>query len=643
LIIQAGIQAELSFFGLNLCKIYISVIKMRTTGFLFLMLLLFSCSKRDENKQAPDIKKSLGWHYYKKAQIFKKDHQFDKAYYYYQLSEKKALKQKDSFLLSKVYLSKAIIDYMYRDLPSSENYCVKALQILPENHQDYKKNIYNILGVIAIEKKNYALAINYFLKYKQNYRNEKDTLFHYIAYHNNTSNAYRHQKQYSKALIHLDSILSIQDTIRTKYPKKLARAMDNKAHILIKMNQLKQARQLLDSSYKIRQQINDIPGLIQSHLNYARYFNQIHQKEKAHYHSSKALKLSLENKIPENQLESYENLIRLSLPESNDYFEKYVNLNDSILYEQQKGKEQTALIRYESLEKEKQIEAQKYLINQKNLKNKWLTSVLLLVTLALFIFALQTYKIRKKNIIINRQNQELTDKNKIITVQNKELTRKNQIISRQYQDLDKNNTLLQNVYKDMHHRIKNNLDVIIFYFINPVLNKLNQPEMHLTLSELKEKIVSLRNLHIALLNDKPNINVPLKFIVPVIKYIQNSLTLPGKEVQFMVNFDENIKILYKQAYPVILIINEFVTNSYKYAFDNTPHPIINISITQTNGYIKLVLKDNGKGFPENINFDETESKGLNLIQSLVTELEGQLIYRNNNGLEFEITFLKKSH
>ncbi|HDP98424.1 MAG TPA: hypothetical protein ENN22_04465, partial [bacterium] len=96
------------------------------------------------------------------------------------------------------------------------------------------------------------------------------------------------------------------------------------------------------------------------------------------------------------------------------------------------------------------------------------------------------------------------------------------------------------------------------------------------------------------------------------------------------------------AIPCGLIINELITNSLKYAFPKSIDKtgLIEISLGKINSQqIELVLKDNGVGLPDDIDFRKTQSLGLKLVSSLVeNQLEGTIALDQAAGTTFRITF-----
>lgn len=87
-----------------------------------------------------------------------------------------------------------------------------------------------------------------------------------------------------------------------------------------------------------------------------------------------------------------------------------------------------------------------------------------------------------------------------------------------------------------------------------------------------------------------------------------------------------------------LIINELISNSLKYAFPQREGKINLILRRLDEIHLEMIVTDNGVGFPENLNFKKTESLGLQLVNTLVNQLEGDINLEKINGTKFTIKF-----
>jgi two-component sensor histidine kinase len=113
------------------------------------------------------------------------------------------------------------------------------------------------------------------------------------------------------------------------------------------------------------------------------------------------------------------------------------------------------------------------------------------------------------------------------------------------------------------------------------------------------------------------------------------------------DLEENAFFDMDTAIPLGIIVNEIVSNSLKHAFQGRDKGEIRIKLygekreeykregSKSASFI-LTISDNGVGIPENLNFEDLDSLGLQLINTLVDQLDGELELKRNNGTEFAI-------
>ena len=92
------------------------------------------------------------------------------------------------------------------------------------------------------------------------------------------------------------------------------------------------------------------------------------------------------------------------------------------------------------------------------------------------------------------------------------------------------------------------------------------------------------------------------------------------------------------AIPCGLIVNELLTNSLKYAFSIQDSGIVKIHLSQSEDNIIIIIEDNGKGFPDSIDFKDTESLGMQLVVSLIDQIDGEIKLDGVNGTKYELKF-----
>jgi len=93
-----------------------------------------------------------------------------------------------------------------------------------------------------------------------------------------------------------------------------------------------------------------------------------------------------------------------------------------------------------------------------------------------------------------------------------------------------------------------------------------------------------------------------------------------------------------KAIPCSLIINEMLSNSFKYAFPNDRTGVVQIDVKLEGDTIHLLYSDNGVGLPASVTLDHTESLGMRLIAGLTQQLKGTVEIQRGEGTTFVIAF-----
>jgi two-component sensor histidine kinase len=102
--------------------------------------------------------------------------------------------------------------------------------------------------------------------------------------------------------------------------------------------------------------------------------------------------------------------------------------------------------------------------------------------------------------------------------------------------------------------------------------------------------------------------------------------------------EKAIKLDPEKAISVGLIINELLSNTFKYAFRDRKSGIVWIELFKETDKIYLIVKDNGTGLPKEFNISASNSLGFKLVEMMSSHMHGKLSVSNNNGSEFRIVF-----
>lgn len=194
--------------------------------------------------------------------------------------------------------------------------------------------------------------------------------------------------------------------------------------------------------------------------------------------------------------------------------------------------------------------------------------------------------------------------------------------------------------KEIHHRVKNNLQ-IISSLLNLQADSIADHGIKEKYKESISRIKSMAIIHELLYRSKNLSDIKIKeYLQELVSYISDTYNL-GKRV--LVELDINIRqktINLDKAIPCGIIINELMSNAFKYAFQKSSKGKIRIFFSQneeSNGY-ELTVTDNGSGLPSGFNMEETTTLGLQLVNSLVMQLDGKLMIDRSGGTRFTIIF-----
>lgn len=260
-----------------------------------------------------------------------------------------------------------------------------------------------------------------------------------------------------------------------------------------------------------------------------------------------------------------------------------------------------------------------YLIN-------FICSCSILITLALY------FLYNNNNI-----NQLLIFKNKQLVFQQEQLQQENKI--RKIAEEQAITSLAQReiLLSEIHHRVKNNLAVVTALMELQTFYLKDEKTIQI-LKESQNRIKSIALLHEKLYENKSlkNVDVAL-YTNELIHFIKQSISNKEKDIKIYTQIDA-INLEMTMAMPFGLLLNELITNSYKYAFNEKNDGNIWIKITTEQNNLYLEYKDDGPGFI----FDEdlkSKSLGLNLIESFCLQLNGKFVSEYiNHEMVFKLNF-----
>ena len=193
--------------------------------------------------------------------------------------------------------------------------------------------------------------------------------------------------------------------------------------------------------------------------------------------------------------------------------------------------------------------------------------------------------------------------------------------------------------KEIHHRVKNNMQIIssLIKFQSENIKEKQYIEMF---NECRNRIQAMSLIHEKLYSSRDTASINFKDYV---EDLANNLFRFYKVSQAKIKLVTDVADVtfnIETSIPCGLIINEFISNSLKYAFPDNREGEIKISLYEVEKpKVVLVLSDNGVCIPDDIDFRNTTSLGLRLITNLSErQLDGKIELDRSHGTEFRIMF-----
>jgi len=300
------------------------------------------------------------------------------------------------------------------------------------------------------------------------------------------------------------------------------------------------------------------------------------------------------------------------------HYNKYTLLLDSNFRISKIRQAEELQVLYQTQEKENQITLldQQTRLEQANLKQASLLENLTIAGIvAVLIIAVLVYRqsrLRKKN-------------NNVITHKNEQLQHL----------LTEKEWLL----KEIHHRVKNNLQIVMS-LLNSQSVYIDNDVALIAIQNSQHRVHAMSLIHQKLYNTENLSSIDMSFYIrELVSYLDDSFNT-GQRIRFEYDI-EALEIDVSQAVPLGLILNEAITNSIKYAFPNDRAGVISISLSNIDSHqCLLIISDNGIGMPLYSDNKKPGSLGMSLIQGLTEDLAGKFSIDNKNGTTIKISFVQ---
>lgn len=513
---------------------------------------------------------------------------------------------------------------------------------------------FNFIGMSQATLGNADKAIPYYLEALKRYQVLKDSLYIGIGM-NNIAAAHQARGEAKETILYFENALEIFKKIKNE--QWIGNVSNNLATQYTKQNQHEKAIKTAEYAVKLFQKTNDkvaeataLSTAGAAYLSLEKYakalemFNQsnrlvsvnedpllfsinstniglVQQKLKYYAEAEKYLLQSLKIQEELQSLTHIHNTLKnlhelyaqwRKLDKAYLYLKKFQTVNDS-LYNQEKDEKLASIIKkYELDQKEQQI---KLLNNQNRLKDleindskqkQQLFIIGLIGLLGIIGLGLYLYKVRQKS------NLELAQKNEVIT---KTLGEKEFLM------------------KEIHHRVKNNLQVISS-LLSLQSQHLKDPEAIKSIKESRDRVKSMALIHQNLYEDDRQLYLEInEYITKLTQSLFQSYNIEPDRILLQTNISKMILDV-DTVTSLGLIINELVSNSLKYAFPENRSGNLVVNVNKEQNYLVLQVRDDGVGIPEDFDLSKLKSFGYQIIRSFSAKMKAELNIYNNDGTNF---------
>ena len=453
-----------------------------------------------------------------------------------------------------------------------------------------------------------------------------------------------------EALKHLKT--SIKLVQNTNLKRDEANAYTNTALVYEKLPQLDSALKYYRKAYEIGETLDDDYSKFNNRFNMSNVYQLRKNMDSAAYYGQKTLDISKSLAIPSLSIAAKRLLTDIELDQGNIYkaleiiesisetemkslgirdqvenftvktkaykqkgdfkkafesLEYLKKLNDSLVGENTRNKINELEIAYQIEKKEQQIELLDLENQNAQLQISRKNRTILIVSIALFLIVVLS-------IILYAIIQKYLKQKKVLA-----------------KALDEKNLLL----KEIHHRVKNNLQ-LVSSLLTLQGQSITDDVAIMAINEGKSRVRSMALIHQDLYQTDNITAVSAQtYLLKLCNELFDTYNIKKDQVKLEANI-EPLKIDVDTLIPIGLIINELITNSLKYAFTEVENGLIQIDLREDNQLLKLIVRDNGKGY--DLESVSTTSFGNRLIKSLIQQLDGNMTMAIDKGTVVSMEF-----
>ena len=545
---------------------------------------------------------------------------YEEARKYYDLGGKLRLQIQDTAGYSNTLLNIGVTYYYQGLYNKALEYYIKSSHW--KEYTDDKQGLsklYNNIGLIYRVKKNHPMAIRYFRKslaIKMELGDQKGVCNSY----SNIGIIYLYDNVCDSAIYYTRKAYDIAKAIHSPYDE--ASSLSNVAFSYLCRRDFKKADYYFNQTLKQLVPLSDdhtmafcFKGMGESKFLQGKYQESISYFEKAAQKAKEMNRQELLAEIYKYQFRAYENMGQYQ--KSLEAYKNHVSYRDSVFSEENNQQLNELEVSFETEKKQqriKELSSLNKLRNEQAARNRWQLNALIVVVIAVLLILLLTYvNLRNKK----RLNALLDSKNQMIETSLKEK---------------------EVLLREIHHRVKNNLQIISGLLeLQESLH--NDENVKSVVHEAQGRIKTMSIIHEMLYQTDDLAHIRFSdYLNRLVQAIHGGFSQQKWQVEHEIS-DGGQTFSIDTIIPLGLMLNELVSNSYKYAFSNDKTNKLTVKLQEiAPGEFQMNYQDNGPGMPEENSSLESQSFGLKLVKMLTRQLRGNVSYQYNAGSEFIIKF-----
>lgn len=515
-----------------------------------------------------------------KGMVYTQQGDYSKAIQEYLSSLRLYEELEDNQGVGKSYNNIGTVYYLQGNYPQAKDYYNKALDILRANgDENMISGIMNNLGIIFYEEGNYDESLDYHFKAKD-IREETGNQRGLSASFTNIGDVYAAEASFAMALEYQEKALQIQE------------------------------------------ELGDKKGMLSSLQGIATVHSLTNKLDEAIEFNQKVIELSSEigaKKELQDALNSMSEVLskRGAFEEALIYKDRYSQMKDTLYNEQTNELASNLEAKFESETKSKEIEILKKENDIQELELGRNRILIISFTIGLVLSLISV-------LIYARVNREKRKALELLQEQNISIKKQK----------DEKEVLL----KEIHHRVKNNLQVINSLIRLQCAFTEDKEALEL-FDECQNRIISMALIHEKMYESSDLSNLNIKEYVS--ELAQNLLRSYRLNQRIELDVDVTIQHLSLDTLvPLGLMLNELISNSLKHGFKGRTDGLITVRLGQrSDGLFDLLIGDNGVGLPPDFSFNSAQTLGMELIVTLTSQLDGEITrLSEEDGSFFRVVF-----